>query len=287
MQALARKNNLARNLARMQKHFKEDYNFFPRTWVLPSDQNDFKNQFNKKKAKTFIIKPGNSCQGKGIYLTRRFEDIDFKAGDQFVAQRYMAKPYLIDDLKFDLRVYCLIYGVEPLRIFVYKEGLARFATEPYLGPQKQNLDNLFMHLTNYAINKNSDNFVANATVDDDSGTKRTLTTVLEYMEAHEPNFTKERMMDQIEDICVKAIIAVQPALSHAYRTCQPDDLENSMCYQILGMDIMIDSKLKPWLIECNHLSSFGTDSPLDKRVKFDLIWDTFTLLNLSIKRKKK
>ena len=76
-----------------------------------------------------------------------------------------------------------------------------------------------MHLTNYEINKNSDNFVANATVDDDSGTKRTLTTVLEYMEAHEPNFTKERMMDQIEDICVKAIIAVQPALSHAYRTC--------------------------------------------------------------------
>jgi len=46
----------------------------------------------------------------------------------------MAKPYLIDDLKFDLRVYCLIYGVEPLRIFVYKEGLARFATEPYIGP---------------------------------------------------------------------------------------------------------------------------------------------------------
>jgi len=53
------------------------------------------------------------------------------------------------------------------------------------------------------------------------------------------------------------------------------------------MDIMIDNKLKPWLIEVNHLSSFGTDSPLDKKVKFDLIWDTFNLLNLSPKRKKK
>jgi tubulin polyglutamylase TTLL6/13 len=39
--------------------------------------------------------------------------------------------------------------------------LARFATEEYIGPQKSNLDNLFMHLTNYAINKNSDNFVFN------------------------------------------------------------------------------------------------------------------------------
>jgi len=52
------------------------------------------------------------------------------------------------------------------------------------------------------------------------------------------------------------------------------------------LDILIDAKLKPWLIEVNHLSSFGTDSPLDKKIKFDLIRDTFTLLNLSIKRKK-
>jgi len=50
---------------------------------------------------------------------------------------------------------------------------------------------------------------------------------------------------------------------------------------------MIDTKLKPWLLEVNHLSSYGTDSPLDKKVKFDLIYDTLNLLNLSVKRKKK
>ena len=66
---------------RMQNAFKDEYSFFPRTWVLPADQNDFKGQFNKKKAKTFIIKPTNMCQGRGIYLTRRFEDVDLKSGD--------------------------------------------------------------------------------------------------------------------------------------------------------------------------------------------------------------
>jgi tubulin polyglutamylase TTLL6/13 len=94
----------------------------------------------------------------------------------------MAKPYLIDGLKFDLRIYVLIYGVEPLRVFTYNEGLARFATETYTGPYKNNLDNLYMHLTNYAINKGSSNFVKSQGEDDDSGTKRTLTNVLEYME---------------------------------------------------------------------------------------------------------
>ncbi len=99
------------------------------------------------------------CQGRGIYLVRRFEDIDQRSGEQLVAQRYMAKPYLIDNLKFDLRIYALVFGVDPLRVFVYQEGLARFATEEYVGPQKGNLENLFMHLTNYAIQKKSDAFV--------------------------------------------------------------------------------------------------------------------------------
>ncbi len=66
---------------------------------------------------------------------------------------------MIDNLKFDLRIYVLLYGVNPLRVFVFKDGLARFATEPYVKSEQDSIDNLFMHLANYAINKNSENFV--------------------------------------------------------------------------------------------------------------------------------
>jgi tubulin polyglutamylase TTLL6/13 len=45
-----------------------------------------------------------------------------------VVQRYLSKPYLIDGLKFDLRIYVLLAGVDPLKLFVYHQGLARFAT---------------------------------------------------------------------------------------------------------------------------------------------------------------
>jgi tubulin polyglutamylase TTLL6/13 len=82
---IARKNNLAKNLARMMKIYKDDFSFFPKTWLLPQDANDLKQQFNKKKCKTFIIKPTHMCQGRGIYLIRRFEDIDLKSGDPLVA----------------------------------------------------------------------------------------------------------------------------------------------------------------------------------------------------------
>ena len=43
-------------------------------------------------------------------------------------------------------------------------------------------------------------------------------------------------------------------------------MERSRCFQILGVDIMVDRKLRPWLVECNIMPSFATDSPLDEEV---------------------
>ena len=61
MYNLARKNLLAKNLINMKKILPEEFNYFPKTWLLPGDTKDFKAQFNAKKAKTFIIKPEASC----------------------------------------------------------------------------------------------------------------------------------------------------------------------------------------------------------------------------------
>jgi len=69
MSALSHKHNLARNLKKMAKIYETAYDFFPNTWILPSDSSDLKTQFNYKKAKTFIVKPVANCQGRGIYLT--------------------------------------------------------------------------------------------------------------------------------------------------------------------------------------------------------------------------
>jgi tubulin polyglutamylase TTLL6/13 len=92
-------------------------------------------------------------QGKGIYLSRNFEDIDMS--EHCISQRYIHNPFLIDGLKFDFRLYILLLGVDPIRILMYNEGLTRFATEKYQSPLRTNMQNSYIHLTNYAINKNS------------------------------------------------------------------------------------------------------------------------------------
>ena len=77
----------------------------------------------------FIVKPEAGCQGKGIFLTNRYEDLS--RDDHYVVQKYIKKPLLIDDLKFDCRLYVLLLSVDPLQIYLFKEGMARFSTEPY------------------------------------------------------------------------------------------------------------------------------------------------------------
>lgn len=78
------------------------------------------------KEKYYIVKPENGCQGKGIFLTNSPNKIE--KSDPLIVQRYLSNPMLIDGLKFDLRVYVLITSVNPLRVFMYKDGIARFAT---------------------------------------------------------------------------------------------------------------------------------------------------------------
>lgn len=90
---------------------------------------------------------------------------------------------------------------------------------------------------------------------------------------------------QIDDIIIKTICTVQPSLAHTYRSCQPDDVANNKCFEILGFDVMLDSNGKPYLIEINHAPSFAAESPLDDSIKRNLLVDTFKLMNLTLKRK--
>lgn len=89
----------------------------------------------------------------------------------------------INGFKFDLRVYVVVTGTKDGEItaFLADEGLARFCTQKYKQPSRENFKNIYMHLTNYAVNKMAEEFVDEADVNDilepNNCTKRTLTAL--------------------------------------------------------------------------------------------------------------
>eukprot|EP00347_Sterkiella_histriomuscorum_P001153 403373125 len=279
MYLIALKHNLGKYLKAMQKALPEEFKFFPRTWITPYESFDMNNYIQTRKTPmTMIVKPQNQCQGKGIFITRKVDDIP--KDKCHVVQQYQTNPYLIDGKKFDLRIYVLVTQVEPnLNCFIYGDGLARFATEEYNSAPINN-SNLFMHLTNYAINKNSEKFEGN-----EADFKKRLIEIYEFFEqeGHDVGTLKS----QINDIIIKTLMAIQPQLAHNYNSCTPAHSEFRSCFELLGFDILVDKKMKPWLLEVNHAPSFNDDTEVDKIVKTGLITDTFRLLDVKIANKQK
>ncbi|XP_055695585.1 tubulin polyglutamylase TTLL6-like [Lutzomyia longipalpis] len=271
MQELSMKRCLARNLNRMIRSFPEEYAIFPRTWCLPMEINEAQEYSRSHPSTVFILKPDHGSQGRGIRLCRNLR-VSSMTQEKVICQEYVKTPLLVDGFKFDMRVYVLISDMDPLRIYVYNEGLARFATNKYRQPTLSNKGDIFMHLTNYSLNKNSLTFC----LDTENGSKRTFAVLNRIL--HEDGINVKKLWEEIDDVILKTIFSAYTTLRHVYKATFHNHRTRSGAFEVLGFDIIIDKKLKPFILEVNQSPSFHTDQDVDLEVKCSLIRDTFRLL---------
>ena len=92
------------------------------------------------------------------------------------------------------------------------------------------------------------------------------------------------MWQRIYDIILKDLIAGEYPVTKALKT---KNINQKNCFEVYGFDILIDSLLKPWLVEVNLSPAMGTDSPLDTSIKTNLISDTFNLIGVTKFDRKK
>ncbi|XP_063422451.1 tubulin polyglutamylase TTLL11-like isoform X1 [Mytilus trossulus] len=295
MTDICSKMMLFRSLDQMRELFPSDYDFYPRTWYMPTQFHEFSCEVRKlteKKVKprpTYIVKPDSGAQGDGIYLIR--DPVDYTPspnGKCHVVQEYLSHVYLIDRYKFDLRVYVVLKSIEPLDIHICKDGLARFSTLPYETPTYKNLHESFMHLTNYSLNKRSTTF--NRSERSDEGSKRTISSVLRKINLNGKD--GDQVWKTIERIVCKTVIAMLPTMRIEYQANIPPGKTKLSCFQILGFDIILMDDLKPMLLEVNSGPSLSIEceqevapgiveyvaSPTDEEIKRPLVRDTIMLV---------
>jgi len=219
----------------------------------------------------WIIKPTNSSQGKGIYIIDDVSEVPID--ESCIVSRYIPNPLLINGLKFDLRIYVLVTSYDPLRVYVYNEGLARFASEAYLDANGKT--NKYAHLTNYSINKKNEKYQQNMNADqDDAGHKWSLGAFSKHLEG--AGVDMNLLWSKIYDVIIKTLLTLEPYVQAGLKKLP----SRSNCFELLGFDILVDNDLKPWLMEVNLSPSLATDSPLDLKIKSSLFIDTLNLVGI-------
>ncbi|XP_077037681.1 tubulin monoglutamylase TTLL4 isoform X2 [Agelaius phoeniceus] len=249
---IGRKDRLWRNLLKMQARCgKKEFNFFPQSFILPQDIKLLRKAWEEGGSRQkWIVKPPASARGVGIQVIHKWSQLPKRR--PLLVQRYLHKPYLIGGKKFDLRLYVYVTCYDPLRVYLFKDGLVRFASCRY-SSSVESLSNKFMHLTNYSVNKKNAAYKPNLDETACQGHKWALKALWGYLTQKGVN--SEAIWEKIKDIVIKTIIASEPYVNSLVKMYVRRPY---CCHELFGFDIMLDENLKPWILEVNISPSLGS-----------------------------
>jgi len=154
----------------------------------------------------------------------------------------------------------LVTSFRPLKAYIYKMGFCRFCTVRY-NQSTNDLDNLFVHLTNVSIQKNADDY------NSQHGGKWTLESLRLYLSSTMGNSITDKLFDDINWLIIHNLKSVTWIMN-----------SDRHCFEIYGFDVIIDDNLKPWLIEVNASPSLSSTTSNDRIMKYSVIRDSLSIL---------
>lgn len=149
---------------------------------------------------TWISKPLGGCSGHGIQLHQRIRDFQNEK-NSVIVQLYIP-PFLLHSYKFDFRFYLFISTLSPFTVYLYHEGIARFCTNSYVNPTRDNLKDHFIHLTNTAINLKNPHPQHTFT--------RPASSIIEEITLS--NYRTTGLWEEIKTVCALTMISIYPEI---------------------------------------------------------------------------
>ncbi len=238
----------------------------------------------------FIIKPINLYQGLGIKVTNSIDEIvkqahvlftgmekvtsemeEFKKthpehkfkkkiykSSNILIQKYLDNPLLYYGRKFDIR--CFVLVDHCLNVYMCREGHLKACSESY----SLDNNNQFCHITNYSLQKHSENFSKYEYANEIS--------YKQFIECLNKSGKDETVFKQIINRMKELIEISMNCVGNRLRTHK-----KSLSFQIFGYDFIIDQNYKPWILEINYNPGLQISSKVIENIVPRMIDDAFRI----------
>ena len=239
----------SQNIKEVRDTNKKIFYILPKIENNDNNKNNNTNNLNSSHIKidyTKIMK--NSENKKGLYKSNKI-----------ILQKYIEKPLLYNGRKFDMRLWVLL--THKMEIYLFKEGHLKATSFNY---SLENID-LYIHLTNYSVQKYSDNF-EKYEYGNEISFDEFQTSLNNYYNLNID--VRKDLLPKVKNIIVMSMESVKKKINKYHR---------KKCFEIFGYDFMFDFDLNPFLIEINTNPGLEISSPLIKKLVPRMIDDAFRL----------
>ncbi|KAI8088365.1 tubulin-tyrosine ligase family-domain-containing protein [Thamnidium elegans] len=266
---LIRKSQLAYNMAKyLSKHPDSILKkAIPETWQFELDHVDYFDEAMNEVFEVerdleeeggnhmFIIKPSMANKAAGIKVFNSLDQLraifeepesdsesedddeydeddeeDLSQVREWVIQRYIHNPLLVNKRKFHIRAYVMTKS--NIEVYLYRDMLALFALKEY---DTSNLDDNLIHLTNTCIQTEE------AEYNEEASVKLFWELPLEEKDLNHIFEQMKNILADVYDACSSEMTTFQ---------CIPN------AFELFGIDFMIDDELNVYFLEANAFPDF-------------------------------
>ena len=219
----------------------------------------------------WLLKRDNLNRGRKIKVFSKLDDILKEINDlnekkfpkNLLIQKYIEQPLLYNKRKFDIRIWVLFTYLEQNKkyeVFIFKEGHLKACCDNY----DINSEDLFIHLTNYSVQKHNKNFSKS-----EIGNEISFADFQKELDKTGKNIDfKKKIFPEIIQIVQISANSVKGKINLSKR---------SNCFEIFGYDFILDINFKPYLLEINTNPGYEESSPLIKMLVPRMIDDAMKL----------
>ena len=246
------KDGLNRFYNKKKAKFPEDYNYIPETYLFPDNKYDILSKFSDYQYNpedVWLFKPARNSFGHGIKILDNYDDIKNDKNKRYLISRYIMNPLLINNKKFDMRAYVLVTGMNPLKIYFYRDGYIKISVKNFTLDHDSIRDGC-IHITTSDTNLecyDGKEYKYDTDIYDTNSHFWSYLYFERYCDKHGINYTDIR--EQMKDIFIKTFISLNTNFIDLMK--ERNNYDRNL-YQLYGFDLMIDKINKVWLLELNR-----------------------------------